>query len=105
MPRKGRRGSLPSDHDDLSVFVPPHELAASSLMDPSCVSGSGGWEGSKGHGRLGGQLVAVSHAEASCQHISLAGVAGVHVTASLLQLMPVIYAARPYNCPIALLCP
>jgi hypothetical protein len=38
MPRRSRQGSL-AHHDELSVFVPPHELAASSLLDPTNVSG------------------------------------------------------------------
>jgi hypothetical protein len=37
MPRRSRQGSL-ANHDELSVFVPPHELAASSLLDPTNVS-------------------------------------------------------------------
>lgn len=36
MPRRSRQGSL-ANHDELSVFVPPHELAASSLLDPTNV--------------------------------------------------------------------
>lgn len=38
MPRNLRQNSLPQDQDELQVFIPPHELAATSLMDPSCVS-------------------------------------------------------------------
>jgi hypothetical protein len=37
MPRRSRQGSL-ANHDELTVFVPPHELAASSLLDPTNVS-------------------------------------------------------------------
>lgn len=36
-PRRSRQGSL-ANHDELSVFVPPHELTASSLLDPTNVS-------------------------------------------------------------------
>lgn len=47
MPRRSRQGSL-ANHDELTVFVPPHELAASSLLDPTNVSrghACGGTEG------------------------------------------------------------
>lgn len=40
MPRKMSHNSSVQDQDELSVFIPPHELAASSLMDPSYVAES-----------------------------------------------------------------
>lgn len=38
MPRRSRRGSLTTNQEELTVFVPPHEIVASSLMDPTNVS-------------------------------------------------------------------
>jgi hypothetical protein len=38
MNRKGRQSSFQHDLDDLDEFVPPHEIAASSYMDPTNVS-------------------------------------------------------------------